>query len=150
MPTPPTSIDVTVTLRHPGAENRVLSLALDDDAWLERLLLVPLQPHRLIGFVHPSADDLVGTRPFVLHAAFTFLSSIALRPEKPTTLRVIRGPQAIVPYEMISPVDVDVGVCTHWIWIRRQDDEFKGAIKAMLGRVLTQESDEPPTPTRGR
>jgi len=99
-----------------------------------------MTPHRLIGFVHPAADQLVGSKPFLLHAAFASLSSIAMVAEAESRLRVVKGPHVIVPYYMISPLDVWIGVCSSWVWVRVQGKDWKGEVKKLL---LAQISPEP-------
>ena len=142
MSTTPATPPCVITLQHNGAEDHVITFddqLLAADEWLERVLFLPSMPQRVIGFVHPAADTLVGTRPFLLHAAFAFYSMVAMRPVPPHGMEVSKGPQMIVPYDMLSPIDLWIGECASWVWVHRQPPAWRDAMKIILLRNLLPE-----------
>lgn len=118
-----------ITLKYPGAEDVKLEFGHAPDEkkkWLQQMILLPwATPQRLVGFVHPSAEKDVGESEFLLHATFAYYGSVGMKPIGPDKLQAVEGPKILLPYDLISPVDVRIYSCPSAIWLRDQDERFQ-------------------------
>jgi len=140
-PQPPAKI----TLSHPDQEDVVLEfdvLAMRNNKWMERVLFLPwTTPHRTIGFIHPAAEVDLGVRPVRLFAAFAYLASIGTQPVGPDRMRVVKGPTAVLPVDLVAPLDMVINsTCPSWVFLRDQGDAWKEMFGEMLKKQLCGDS----------
>lgn len=124
-----------IILKHPDSEDVLIEFDhLDRDRkWLKHMVLLPwTTPQRLVGFVHPAAEKLVGTGEFMLHAAFCYYGSVGMKPIGTEKLQAVEGPKILLPYDLISPVDVRIYSCPNAIWMRDQDERFRDLFNSLL------------------
>lgn len=146
------------TLNHTDATGkthdplRVVFDPLDrKDTWMEHAVLVPwATPDRLFGWVHPAAKP--GNEHFMLHAAFIYKASVGMQRVDENRLRVVEGPRMLLPYDLISRVDIDIFHCPSLIWMKRQGPEMKKIFSDFVKQhvmprselVVAQPGDIPP------
>lgn len=138
----------TLKMTHNGEDELVIKFdPLDRNmTWMDYAVLLPwTSPHRMFGWVHPKTDC---SKPFMLHGAFSFIGSIGFQP-LPGDVgkgRFIPGPQALLPYDMISQVDMDIIHCPSIIWVSKQDEHFKLFFAAQVKRMIFPSVIEPAPP----
>lgn len=136
-----------IVLSHLGKPDHILDLdplVLRDGKWINRVLFLPWStPQRLIGFVHPDADDDVGSKSFMLHAAYAYYGQVAVQQVDATKLRVVEGPRVVIPYDLISPLDIHIGTCPSWVWVREQSAEAIELFKRLLLQQIMPPVVEP-------
>lgn len=142
LPQPPAKI----TLTHPGAEEVVLefeALAMRSNKWLDRVILLPwTTPNRTIGFIHPDAEKDLGVSTVRIFAAFSYLASVGMQPAGADTMRVIKGPTAVIPVDLVAPLDIHVGaMCPSWVFLREQNEDWKILMTDMLKKQLCGDSE---------
>lgn len=114
-----------IKLSHEGQEDEFIVFdPLDRQfTWIDQAVLLPWStPNRLFGWVHSAIDPRGG---FVLHGAFTFHASTAIQPIDQNKARFIPGPKALLPYEFISQVDIDIHTSPMTLWLKKQGPEFR-------------------------
>lgn len=148
-----TNEDIKITLKHPGAEDIVLDfdpLIARKGEWLKYVLILPwTTPQRTIGFIHPQAEADIDVKPFKLFAAFSYYASVGLQPTgSDNKMRVVEGPKAVLPVDLIAPIDLTVGKnVPTWMFLRDQSDDWKAIISAMMSQTLVGPSKvEAPPP----
>lgn len=131
---------ITLNHKHEGSfDCDPVVVVLDEldrrNSWMQHVVLLPwTTPQRLLGFVHPDAK--IGKEPFVLHAAFMFTGGMTVQPVKDGRVAVIPNPQLVLPYELISVVDVRIHHCPSSIHMVDQAPEFQQFIAGLMRRHL--------------
>lgn len=136
--------DEIITLKHPGAEDHIIKLdplSIRDEKWMERVLLLPwTTPQRSIGFIHPEAEKDIGEKPFVLYATFSYYASVGMQPVTDNKMRVVEGPKAVLPVDLVAPIDMHIGKnCPTWMFLREQGTPWKVLLKDMILKQITPE-----------
>lgn len=133
------SEEQTITLKHPlpNGEDHIIKLdplAMRDGKWLERVLILPwTTPTRMIGFIHPADEQNIDVNPFMLFATFSYYASVGMQPVGENKMRVAEGPKAVLPVDLVGPIDLRVGKnCPTWMFLRDQGDEWKNLLTEML------------------
>lgn len=138
-----------IHLRHPDTESAVIEFDPMDNKkpWVQRMVLLPwTTPQRLLGFVHPAADKDVGHKPFLLHGAFAYYGSVGMQQIAPDKIRAVEGPKILLPYDLITPVDVQIYTCPMVIWIREQNERFQELFGSLLMQQMNPPRIEIPSP----
>lgn len=125
----------SITLKHAPAEPITLEFDILDRerTWLKYMVMLPwMTPQRMVGFVHPAAEPYINGTPFVLHGAFVYYGSVGMQQVAEGRMQVAEGPKILLPYDLISPVDVQVHTCPSVIWVRDQSDHFQSLFNSLL------------------
>ena len=140
----------SIKLSHAGSEDVVIKFDYLDrkNEWIKHVVLLPwTTPTRLVGFVHPDAEKHIGNAPFTLFAAFSFYSQVMMQPQG-KGVAVSEGPKLILPYEMMSPLDMHIGAtCPSWVFLREQAQAVQELFTALLlQNILPKQIEEAPAP----
>ncbi len=107
--------------------------------WMDQAVLVPwTAPHRLFGWVHPDAKP--ETEPFVLHGAFIYVGTVGMQQVDSTKVRAVEGPKLLLPYDMISQVDMDIYRCPSLVWMRKQGAEMRELFVSLVSMHVLPKS----------
>lgn len=119
-------------LSHEGQEDEIIVFDEMDrtNSWIDQAVLLldggqgvgGGATSRYFGWVHSKAD-LGGS--FVLHGAFSYISSMAIQPIAENRARFIAGPKALLPFDMISQADIEVTSSPRTIRISKQGPEIR-------------------------
>ncbi len=136
--------DEKIILTHPDSKDHIIDLnplAMRDGKWIERVVLLPwTTPQRSIGFIHPDAEKDIDVKPFVLFATFSYYASVGMQPVAEGKLRVVEGPKAILPVDLVAPIDMRIGKnCPTWLFVREQGKEWQKILVEMLLKQITPE-----------
>lgn len=143
----------TVTLAHPDSKDVIVKFdPLDREmSWTKHLLFLPwTSPTRMLGFVHPDAEKDIGIKPFMLYGTFIYMGSVGFdKPDNSGRTRVLQGPKLVLPYDMITPVDIHIGSsCSSWMFIRDQNETFQKLITTLILQiVMPSKIEAPPSPS---
>ena len=132
----------TIVLQSPGKDSVTIKVENTDRdfSYLRHAVLLPwTTPQRILGFIHPADEEKVGRESFTLHSCFAFYASISVQQMGPNAFRPVEGPKMLLPFEMISPITLQVHECPTVIWMREQDLAFQ----EMMHILLTQLVDPP-------
>jgi hypothetical protein len=141
----------SVTLTHPESTEIVLKFdPLDRElSWMKHLLFLPwTTPSRMIGFIHPDAEKDINVKPFMLFGTFSYIGSVGFdKPDASGQTRVLQGPKLVLPYDMITPLDIHVGAqCPSWIFVREQAEPFQKLMAALLMQIIAPPKVKVATP----
>lgn len=131
----------SLTLKVPGAEDLKLVLSrLGSKQYLQHAVLLPwTTPQRLFGFIHPAQEANINKEPITLFGALAYYGSVGMQPVGQDKMRAVEGPKLLLPYDLISPIDLVLYSCPSAIWLRDQSDGFR----EMFDQILLQTVDPP-------
>lgn len=128
----------SITLTHPAGDP--IELVFDSldrtKPWLNHMVLFLWAiPRPVIGFIHPldayEEEDEEGNL-FMLQHTLEFHGVVGMQQAGPNSFQPVEGPKVLLPFSLISPLDIQVSSMQGSVWVRDQDERFKEVINALI------------------
>jgi hypothetical protein len=127
----------SITLKYFDEPNLVINFDPLDRArpWLEHMvLLLWTLPRPVIGFVHPMdvavyEDD--DNDYFTLQHALEFHGQVGLQPVD-GGFRPAEGPKVLLPFSLISPLEIVCNSSQGLVWVENQTEQFKEVMNSLI------------------